>query len=185
MVSHSLPANPIVPLRAYSLDGAPPPDFDCGRDEQNQHLHARAWEDQQRRLSTTYLLHRDGLVAGYATVCMDSLPLARRERGPTIRYQHVSALKLAQLGVDRRFQGLGIGREAVGFVVRLAVRIADQVGCRYVTLDAQPDLVGWYTDQGFVPNRLRQEQRLADAILHRREPGQVPVSMRFDLGAAH
>jgi len=85
-------------------------------------------EDQQQRLSTTYLLHRSGLPAGYVTVCMDSLPLARSEREPAIRYQNVSALKLAQLGIDLRFQGLGMGMDAVAFVVRLASRIGEQVG---------------------------------------------------------
>src|SRR5437763_613129 len=145
----------MTPLRAARLDGSPPSAFDCGRDEQNEHLHSRAWEDQQQRLSTTYLLDRSGLSAGYVTVCMDSLPLARSEREPAIPYQHVSALKLAQLGIDLRFQGMGIGTQAVAFVVRLASRVGDQVGCRYVTLDAQPDLAAWDSRQGFIPNPLR------------------------------
>jgi GNAT superfamily N-acetyltransferase len=172
------------PLRAARLAGSPPSTFDCGRDEQNEHLHWRAWEDQQQRLSTTYLLDRSGLSAGYVTVCMDSLPLARGEREPAIRYQHVSALKLAQLGIDLRFQDMGIGTEAVSFVVRLASRVGDQVGCRYVTLDAQADLEPWYARQGFVPNQLQQLQRREDAIRHRRDPERIAVSMRSDLRRA-
>jgi hypothetical protein len=171
----------MAPLRAERLEGSPPPAFDCGRDEQNEHLHRRAWEDQQQRLSTTYLLQRSGLPAGYVTVCMDSLPLARGEREPAIRYQHVSALKLAQLGIDLRFQGMGMGTEAVGFVVRLASRVGEQVGCRYVTLDAQPDLEGWYARQGFLRNQLQQQQRREDAISHRRDPETIAISMRYDL----
>jgi len=49
------------------------------------------------------------MVAGFLTVCMDALPLSRGERGPHIRYRHVSSIKLAQLGIDRRFQGMGSG----------------------------------------------------------------------------
>jgi hypothetical protein len=171
----------MVPLRAERLNHSPPLSFDCGRDEQNEHLRGRAWTDQQQFLSTTYLLDRSGLAAGYVTVCMDSLRLARSERGPAISHAHVSALKLAQLGIDVRFQGLGIGTEAVAFVVRLASRVGEQVGCRYVTLDAQPELEPWYAGQGFVRNELYQQQRRDDAISHGRDPDRIAISMRYDL----
>jgi GNAT superfamily N-acetyltransferase len=170
-----------MPLRAERLEEPPPYSFDCGREEQNQHLHERAASDQENRVSATYLLERDGLAAVYVTVCMDSLPLARSERGPGVRHGQVGSLKLAQLGVDLRFQGMGLGKDAVGFVVRLAQRVGDQVGCRYVTVDAKPDLVEWYATQGFKKNQLRQQQRIAEAIQYGRDPSRIPVSMRFDL----
>src|SRR4051794_12705806 len=99
------------------LPAPPPSTFDCGRDEQNRYFHERCWRDQSERLSTTYLMQLHGLAAGLATVCMDALPLSRRERGPAIKYQHVSSLKLAQLGVDQHFQGLGLGTRALAFVI--------------------------------------------------------------------
>jgi GNAT superfamily N-acetyltransferase len=170
-----------MPSRVEPLDGTPPSGFDCGRDEQNTHLHQNALHDQQQLLSRTYLINESGLAAAYVTVCMDALPLGRRERGPLIRYQSISSLKLAQLAVDRRFQGLGLGTEAVATVVRLAQRVGEQVGCRYVTLDAQPELVTWYAAQGFTINNLRQDQRIAEAIQHGRNPAQIAVSMRFDI----
>jgi len=119
--------------------------------------------------------------AGFVTLCMDSLPLSREERGAGIRYQWISALKLAQLGIDRRFQGSGLGRWVVGFVVDFATELSLRVGCRYVTLDAQPDLVSWYSAQGFRRNLLHQQQRMDEAIRHRRDPANTAVSMRFDI----
>jgi GNAT superfamily N-acetyltransferase len=163
------------------LDGPPDPAFDCGRDVQNSFFHERAWDDQRERLSTTYLFSIHGLTAGFASLCMDSLPLDRSERGRTIRYPWVSALKLAQLGVDRRFQGLGLGRWMVGFVVDFAAELGLRVGCRYVTLDAQPDLESWYGAQGFRRNQLRQQQRVDEAVRHRRDPEMTAVSMRYDI----
>jgi GNAT superfamily N-acetyltransferase len=170
-----------MPLSVEVLEDEAPYGFDCGRDEQNEHLRNRAVHDQEQRLSRTYLFQEEGLVASYVTVCMDSLPLTRRERGPAIRYQHVGSLKLAQLGVDMRFQGMGLGIAAVRFAVRLAQRVGDVVGCRYLTIDAQPDLVSWYKKQGFKQNDLRQSQRIAEAIQHGRDPAVLAVSMRFDL----
>lgn len=168
----------------HRLSDPPPATFDCRREEQNRFFHEGSWSDQLERLSTTYVVRKHGLVAAYATVCTDALPLSRRERGPLIRYRTVSAIKLAQLGVDHRFQGMGIGSHAVGFVLTLARQIGDRVGCRYVTLDAQPDLHGWYEELGFVRNELNQEQRIQDAVTHRRDPASVPISMRYDLRKA-
>jgi GNAT superfamily N-acetyltransferase len=171
-------------LEIERLAGPPPGWFDCGRDEQNLFLHDRAWPDQQALLSTTYLLTYDAVITGYVTVCMSGIALDRRERGPAIRYQDVSALKLAQLGVDRAYQGRGIGHDAVSFTIDLAQWLGRQAGCRYVILDAQPDLEGWYGRIGFTRNLLQQERRILDAVSHRRDPERIAVSMRYDLRRA-
>jgi GNAT superfamily N-acetyltransferase len=162
------------------LDGPPPLGFDCGRSDQNEFLYDDAWRNQQDFVSTTYLFFVDGILAGYASVLTDLLPLGPDERG-SLRYSQISAVKLGQLGVDRRFQGLGIGRHLVGYIVDLTREVGERVACRYLTLDAQPDLVPWYESQGFVRNRVRQEERIANAVRHRRDPARIPVSMRFDM----
>lgn len=171
----------MLAIELEKLEGPPSVAFDCRRDEQNEYLHHHAWNDQQERISTTYLLMMHGVTAGFVSVCMDALPLSRGERGTTIRYQWVSSLKLAQLGVDHRFQSSGVGRRAIATVIGLAYDVGELVGCRYVTLDAQPGLEGWYASQGFVHNELRQQQRTEDATRHRRDPGKIAISMRYDL----
>ncbi|HEX5723913.1 MAG TPA: hypothetical protein VFX98_00530 [Longimicrobiaceae bacterium] len=163
------------------LDGPPLPGFDCGREEQNRFFYERAWLDQRQRISTTYLYFLRGMLAAYATVCMDSLPLGRQERDADTLYKHVGALKLAQLGVDHRFHRYGFGRYVVGDIATLAREAGDPLGCRYLTLDAQPELVAWYERQGFVRNRLRQRERRKEAAVHGRDPDAIAVSMRFDL----
>ena len=55
------------------------------------------------------------------------------------------------------------------------------IGCRYVTLDAERHLVGWYQGQGFVPNLEEQASREALAREQERDPESLPQSMRFDL----
>jgi ribosomal protein S18 acetylase RimI-like enzyme len=166
------------------MDGPPEPGFDCGRTEQTTFLYERAHADQLAKLSVTYLYYVKGILAAYATICMDALPLGPRERDRTVRYREASACKLAQLGVALPFQGMGLGRHVVSDVIGLAQDETERVGCRFVTLDAQPDLVGWYEAMGFRRNRLRQEQRIRDALAHGRAPSSIPVSMRFDLREA-
>jgi GNAT superfamily N-acetyltransferase len=161
------------------LDGAPPAGFDCGREAQTRFLHDFAWPDQRQRVSTTYLYHIQGILAAYTAVCMDAIPLGTRERPSSIRFREVPALKLAQLGVDRMFQGRGYGALAVADTIALAVELSLRAGCRYVTVDAKPDVVGWYQSLGFEINQLKQKQRIAAAA--DRSPDEIPVSMRFDL----
>lgn len=123
------------------LDGNPPPGFDCGRDPQTRFLYDYAWHDQQQRVSVTYLYQAPESLAAYTAVCMDAIPLGQRERPAAIRYTEIPALKLAQLGVDRSLQGHGYGAMAIADVIVLADALSQHVGCRYVTLDAKPDLV--------------------------------------------
>lgn len=163
------------------LRAPPEAGFDCGRKEQNRFFYESAWADQQAHVSVTYLYFVGGTCAAYATLCMDALPLGRRERAEELRYPEIGALKLAQLGVDRRFQRKGVGRLVVADMTTLARVLARSVGCRYVSLDAQPELVGWYESQGFTRNELRQAQRVVDALKYGREPEKIAVSMRFDL----
>jgi GNAT superfamily N-acetyltransferase len=168
-------------LRVAKLEGPPPRRFDCGRSDQNEFLHEHAWVDQQHSTSTTYTFSRGELMAAFATVCLDGLRLSADERGVGVRFAHVGAVKLAQLGVHTSFQGQGVGNRAVGFVVLLARSVSERIGCRYVVLDSQPDLVDWYARLGFVRNRKWQEERIKEAVKHGRDPALIPVSMRLDL----
>lgn len=171
------PADEIV---VHKLKDDPPGDFDCGREAQNRFFHGRAHYDQQQWISCTYLHFHGGTCVAYATVCMDALALGTREKPTSIPYRFVGALKLAQLGVDQRFQGRGLGREVLADVVDLARGAAQRYGCRYVSLDAHPDLVGWYQKNGFVINKLAQIQR-REATAGKVDPSELAVSMRLDL----
>lgn len=168
----------------HPLEGEPPPGFDCGRNEQNDFLYGLARRYHEADLGLTYLAFIKGIFAGYITVANDSITLGTRERGKGIPHPNVPALKLAQLGVDLRFQGSGLGRALVGIAVSLAVQTRGIAGCRYLTLDAQPDLLRWYESQGFVRNKQTQNERMRRALERGVDPDTLPVSMRLDLRAA-
>ena len=97
------------------------------------------------------------------------------------------AVKIAQLAVARRFSGHGLGKFIVGYAVAnpRAVRAVPGVGCRYLTLDSQPHLVGWYERMGFKRNIEEQRYREQLARERNRPVENLPVSMRFDLRDLH
>jgi GNAT superfamily N-acetyltransferase len=171
---------PLASIEGDRLEGPPPAGFDCARDAQNRFLYDCAWLDQQEAVSTTYLYYVQGFVAAYATVCMHAIVLGTRERPRSIRYKQVAAVHLAQLGVDRRFQGEGLGHRVIADMVGLARESSEFIGCRYLALDAHPDLIGWYAKRGFRINKVMQKQRI-EAAAGKHDPADIPVSMRFDL----
>ena len=58
-------------------------------------------------------------------------------------------LLLARLAVDRAYQGQGRSRTLLRFAFRRAVRLAAQVGCIGVVVDAKPGAVALYQRYGF------------------------------------
>jgi GNAT superfamily N-acetyltransferase len=172
-------------IEAHVIDGQPPLGFDCGREAQNTFLYARAWRDAKVGVSVTHLLFIKGLLASYVTLMMDSVALARDEKPKGVTWRTVPALKIAQLAVDRRFTGHGVGKFVVGYVVAYARRVRTVVGCRLVTLDAEPELIGWYESLGFRANHEEQAYRERVAVEMGRDAARLPVSMRFDLREPH
>jgi len=167
-------------IRLERMEGQPEPGFDCGREAQNNFLYGRAWRDQKAGISVTYLLYVSGILAGFFTVMTDKLDLDRGEKLARVFYTQVPAIKIAQLAVDRRFAGRGLGKLLVAAGVHLVREIRTKVGCRVVTLDAQPDLVGWYESQSFRPNVHEQRVRI-ERVQAAGGPVHPAVSMRFDL----
>lgn len=96
---------------------------------------------------------RSGRIVGFATVAASSL---ERDRIPNARQRRrlpeypLPVLRLARLGVDRRAQGLGIGKALLRHVLALALEQRDRLGCVGVVSDAKAEAVGFYAGLGFV-----------------------------------
>lgn len=128
--------------------------FRSGNADLDRFFSRYAGQSQFRHhLGTTYVaLDEAGAIAGYATVSAsalspDALPAPRRKRLP--KYP-VPVLRLARLAVDERAQGAGAGRLLLRAVLLLAARMAQDVGCLGVLVDAKPEAVAFYEKLGFV-----------------------------------
>jgi GNAT superfamily N-acetyltransferase len=168
-------------MEMRTLDGPPPAGFDCGANDQNGFLYERAWGDACQGVSVTHMLYVKGMLAAYVTLLNDRIQLGPKEKPKGAMYQFVPAMKVGQLAVDKRFAGCGLGRYMLGFAVELATQFRGMIGCRYVTLDAEPHLLPWYESQGFKRNIEEQRYRRALAEARGRTVDELAVSMRFDL----
>ncbi len=131
--------------------------FDCGDERLNNYLKRHAWSNQQRSsIGVTYVATDEAAprsVIGYFTLATAGIP---RERFPK---KHVRGLPpydlplilLARLAVDHRFSGRGLGHALISEAFKIALRVADDVGCRCVIADAYKNRVTWYARYGFIP----------------------------------
>jgi GNAT superfamily N-acetyltransferase len=108
----------------------------------------------RHHIGTTYVaVDVTGFIAGFATVTASEIApqtmTARKRRGLP-RYP-VPVLRLARLAVDERARGQGIGSLLLRSVIVLARRMAEEVGCAGVLVDAKPDAITFYEKLGFLP----------------------------------
>jgi GNAT superfamily N-acetyltransferase len=131
--------------------------FDCGDEPLNNYLKRHAWTNQEKvSIGVTYVAVDESAprtVLGYFTLATSSVP---RERFPKkfvrgLPPYDLPLILLARLAVDIRFSGRGLGHAMIAEVLRITLRVADEVGCRCIITDAYPDKVGWYARYGFVP----------------------------------
>jgi GNAT superfamily N-acetyltransferase len=126
--------------------------FNSRSDELNEFLKKDARRDQKNRVSRTYLCCWNKIIAGFVTLLTDTLELHAVSEIDGIDgyfYQKYPAIKIARLDVDVKFERKGVGRFILLTSIGKAIKISDEIGCRYITVDSKPDSIGFYEKHGF------------------------------------
>ena len=116
--------------------------FCSGHPDLDRFFQRFAGQNQFRHhVGVTYIAVEDDAILGFVTVSpseieIDALPADRRRRLP--RYP-LPTLRLARLAVAQSAQGRGIGQALLRFALTLARRMADEIGCVGVVVDAKPE----------------------------------------------
>lgn len=128
--------------------------FQSGDEALDRFFRRYARQNQFRHyLGVTYVAVEGDRILGFATVGarhVDVEDLPERVRKKLPRYP-MPALGLARLAVDQSAQSKGIGGQLLRFVLALASRMTDEVGCGAVVVDAKPGAVEFYAKYGFTP----------------------------------
>ena len=141
---------PPEPLQAYhQLDA-----FDCGSDALNLWLQRRALNNQRAGVSRTSVVCRDDCVIAYVSLAAGAIVLA--EVPASLRRNMPNPLPVVMLGrlaVDRKHQGLGLGRALVAHAIRLSLQAQQLVGARALLVHAIDDqAAAFYRRMGFRPS---------------------------------
>jgi GNAT superfamily N-acetyltransferase len=128
--------------------------FRSGDEALDRFFHRYAGQNQFRHyLGVTYVAVDGGRVLGYATVAprhilIEDLPERARRKLPSYP---LPVLGLARLAVDEAARGMGLGAQLLRYVLELAAKMADELGCVGVVVDAKPGAVEFYLKYGFMP----------------------------------
>jgi predicted N-acetyltransferase YhbS len=128
--------------------------FESGEEALDRFFHRYAGQNQFRHyLGVTYVAVDGGRVLGFVTVAprhvdVDDLPERVRKK---LRRYPLPVLGLARLAVDKSARSMGLGGQLLRVVLKLALKMADQVGCAGVVVDAKPGAVDFYAKYGFMP----------------------------------
>lgn len=128
-------------------------DFSCGQPDLDRYFEHYAGQNQFKlHLAVTWVAAIENRVVGFATIAASSI---ERARVPSVRLRKrlpaypLPVLRLARLGIDRRAQGVGLGRALLRHVLKLALDQRDRIGCIGVVTDAKPGAVTFYEQLGF------------------------------------
>lgn len=146
--------------------------FNCGDAEMNDFFKNEAYNEQELGMNNTTLLYYEGSLAGFYSICTDSIKLSDDEKSEDLIYTNVPAIKIARVGRDVTFKGLQVGSFLIKHVIHRALEIDnDLCGVRMITLDAYPHRVEYYESLEFKRNQHRMYNG----------KGRITVSMRYDI----
>ena len=129
--------------------------FHCSKDDDSGcddfiHKPDEAKQYQKERQGVTYLFFHDVTMVGYVTLAMSSISAERLEKGSEeIRLRFYPCLFIGRLAVDDKWRLNGVGTYIANWATGLALELSEQIGCRYIVLEAKESKVKFYNGIGF------------------------------------
>ncbi|MBU1975726.1 MAG: GNAT family N-acetyltransferase [Nanoarchaeota archaeon] len=142
-------------------------------------LQEDALNNQQQKLSVTFLWYYKKQLAGYVSLLNDKINLEGNLkeffREKDIHYKSLPALKIGRLCTDDKFLKRGLGRLMVQFAIQQANETNNKrAGCRFITLDAKRNLKKELDSIHFY-------KRMGFNILKERKKGTTPMYLDLKL----
>jgi ribosomal protein S18 acetylase RimI-like enzyme len=129
--------------------------FTCGDDRLDNFLKHTAGRQQKEDLTRVSVscLDETVVVIGYYALnnhSIDASTLPASDRKTLPNYESIPAIYLSKVGVQREFQGRGLGQHLVAHAFKRCIEIADLSGAYFVVLDAlNEDAARLYRRLGF------------------------------------
>ncbi|MCZ7385251.1 MAG: GNAT family N-acetyltransferase [Candidatus Methanoperedens sp.] len=126
--------------------------FNSTNSDLNDFLNNCALNDQNERVSRTYLCMWERSITGYVALVTDTLEVHAVDEKDGIKnylYHKYPAVRIARLAVDRNFMNRGVGRFLLLVAIGMAIEVSNKIGCRYITVDSKPESIGFYEKHNF------------------------------------
>ncbi|MBR6056629.1 MAG: GNAT family N-acetyltransferase [Victivallales bacterium] len=147
--------------------------FDCGDDDLNEYFQIDSANYRKELLTSSYCVRRKNTNTeqpiAFVDFCNDAI---RKENlgGAKRKIHHLKrgfktypAIKITRIGVKKSLQGCGVGTLLLDAVKHFFIK-GMKSGCRFLTLDAYPERVGFYKKNRFREMQLSTEADDRDTI---------------------
>lgn len=128
--------------------------FQCRKEMYTRFLKKDACDAMDECTGCTHLVHyKDSSLVGYFTLINDIIvgeQIEQFDMKPGYRYESYPALKIARLATHKDWEGRGIGQFMLVQSVSFAIKVNSISACRFITVDAIHEKVGFYKKFGFV-----------------------------------
>ena len=136
--------------------------FDCDDDDLNDFLFNDSKNYMSKLLAVTYILESDTDTVAFFSLANDKISLESiPERNKTIwnKFSRIfpnskrtimgyPAMKIGRLGVSSKFKSRGIGKGILDYLKEMFIT-NNRTGCRFITVDAYNQSLGFYEKNGF------------------------------------
>ena len=124
--------------------------FESRTADLNAFLKEDALENQKELINKTFLCCHSNQLVGYITFTTDIIEKeeVRKDGRIEVPYKEYPAIKIARLAVDEQYERKGVGRFLLLAAVGKALKISDEVGCRFITVDSKQDSIEFYEKRG-------------------------------------
>lgn len=129
--------------------------FDCGVEALNKYLSRFALQNQGANAAQNYVALADGAVVGFYTLAVGEVghsDAAERLKKGLARHP-IPVMIIARLGIDRRWQGQGLGADLLRDAIRRTLAAAEIAGIRAIVVHAKDERArAFYAKHGFAPS---------------------------------
>jgi len=132
--------------------------FDCGNEMINKFVKKNLKKRVKKNLSRAYVVldNNENFVAFYTldsfSITKDDFKNIEKPSLPPL----VPVVKLGMLGVDKKYQGKGLGKRVLKSAIVKTLEVSKIIGCVGLYLFAEKDAVEFYEKLGFV--KLKQNR---------------------------
>lgn len=138
---------PTAPLDPDDLSA-----FCSGQSIVDEWAHKRAHRAARQGTAVAYVVRVDGFPVGLYSLSAHSV-LGSDMAGGWLRRnvpEHIPAVLLGMLGVDRGFQGMGLGKSLLRDAILRSRHVSEEIGARALLVDPADDgTAGFYERYGF------------------------------------
>jgi len=116
-------------------------DFDCGNTLLNNWLKRFAWQNQQANAAKTFVICIKNQVIGFYSLAVggvEHMDAPERVKKGLARHP-IPVMILARLAVDRRYQGINMGRSLLKDAIVRTLQASEYAGIRAIFVNAKDD----------------------------------------------